>query len=96
MKEVLSVQSDINTLNREYELYIRDLRAEWLSRNRVNSNDVYEVMRPGQRAEVRSRIAEWARYITPLAEAWWKERGYGVSWPTDDSQPMQVYPLAAA
>ncbi len=31
--------------------------------------------------------------IGPVAEAWWKERGYGCVWPEDDSEPMKVYEL---
>ena len=96
MSQVTSIQSEVDALNAEYEVYVRKLRTEWLSQNRVDSNDVYEVMRPEQRAEVHQRIAQWGRYITPLAEAWWKERGYGVIWPEDDSKPMQVYRLGAA
>jgi hypothetical protein len=96
MSQVTSIQSEVDALNAEYEVYVRKLRTAWLSQNRVNSNDVYEVMRPEQRAEVHQRIAQWGRYITPLAEAWWKERGYGVIWPEDDSKPMQVYRLEAA
>ena len=93
MGQDVNVQAAVATLNKEYERYIRNLQAEWLSRNRVDSRDVYEVMRPHERAEVHNRIAEWGRYITPLAEAWWRERGYGVIWPDENSQPMQVYPL---
>ncbi len=96
MSQATSLQSEVDALNKEYEGYIRKLRTAWLSQNRINSNDVYEVMRPHQRAEVHQRIAQWGRYITPLAGAWWKERGYGVIWPDDDSQPMQVYKLDEA
>ena len=96
MNQITSAQSEVNILNGEYETYVRKLRAAWLSRNRIDSRDVYEVMRPEERAEVRNRIEQWSRYITPLAEAWWRERGYGVIWPADDSEPMQVYQLEAA
>jgi hypothetical protein len=96
MNQGISLQSEVDVLNGEYEVYIRTLRAAWLSQNRINSNDVYEVMRPHERAEVHQCIARWGRYVTPLAEAWWKERGYGVIWPDDDSQPMQVYKLDEA
>jgi len=45
---------------------------------------------------VHQRMAQWARYVTPFAEAWWKERGCGVKWPDDNSKPMQVFKLQTA
>ena len=83
-------QTEIDALNAEYRRYIDKIQVKWLAQNRVNSRDVYEVMRPAERAEVHQRITEWGTFITPLAEAWWKERGYGVIWPDDDSKPMRV------
>jgi hypothetical protein len=96
MEPGASAQAEFDNMNTEYRAYISKLRAEWLARYEVRSFEVYEVMRPEEQAEVHQRVAQWARYITPLAEAWWKERGYGVIWPTDDSKPMQVYMLDAA
>jgi hypothetical protein len=84
---------EIDALNVEYEAYIRGLRVDWLAQNRPQSKDVLEVMRPEERAKVDKCIDRWGRYITPLAEAWWEERGFGVVWPDDDSQPMKVYRL---
>lgn len=46
-----------------------------------------------EREEVQRRIRQWQMYITPFAEAWWKERGYEVFWPDDSSKPMQVRKL---
>ena len=46
LKEIVLTQSEINFLNAEYESYISRLRADWLAQNRINSKDVYEVMRP--------------------------------------------------
>ena len=83
-------QTEIDALNVEYQGYIHKIRVQWLARNRINSRDVYEVMRSAEQATVHQRIAQWSIHITPLAEAWWKERGYGVIWPDDDSKPMMV------
>jgi len=91
-----TTEAEVRALNTEYETYIRKLRAEWLAKNRPRSRDVYEVMRPEEQAEVHRCIARWQDYVTPLAEAWWKERGYGVVWPDDDSKPMRVYKLKVA
>ena len=96
MRKNVSVQVEVNDLNVEYEAYVRRLRVAWLRENRFDSKDVYEVMHPTEREKVHECIAQWKRYITPFAEAWWEERGYGVVWPEDDSNPMQVYKLKAA
>jgi hypothetical protein len=86
-------QAEVDDLNVEYKKYIEGLWARWIPENRVRSRDVFEVMRPEEQAKVR-RVADlWADYVTPFAEAWWKERGYGVIWPKDNSKPMQVYKL---
>ncbi len=96
MRKNASIQIEVNALNVEYEAYVRRLRMAWLRENRVDSKDVYEVMHPTEREKVHECIAQWRRYITSLAEAWWKDRGYGVVWPRDDSKPMRVYKLKAA
>ena len=90
---VPTTQTEVDALNAEYEAYIRPLRAEWIAQNRPVSRDVYEVRRPEEQAEVHRCIDRCQQYITPLAEAWWRERGFGVIWPDDDSKPMQVYRL---
>lgn len=93
MNQSTPVPTELNALNKEYRAYIDKLKADWLSRNRMRSGDVYETMRPEERHDVHRRIGAWTRYITPLAEAWWKERGYAVIWPEDDSKPMKVQKL---
>lgn len=95
MSEIASAQAEVDVLNAEYEVYVRELRREWFAKNqpRVDSGDVYEVMRPDDKARVRGCIDRWKKYITPIAETWWKERGYGVVWLDDDSKPMQLYRL---
>jgi len=87
---------EFDVLDQEYRAYIDKLKTEWLQHNRMRSQDVYEVMRPQEQAEVHRRMDQWKRYVTPLAEAWWKEHGYGVVWPDDDSKPIQVHKLKAA
>ena len=82
-----------DALNHAYTEYIEDLKRKWLSTNRMDSKDVYEVMRPEQQQEVKRRITEWSSYIAPLAEAWWKNHGFEVVWPEDNSHPMKVRKL---
>ena len=96
MNQEISSQAEFEALDKEYRAYIGTLQAAWLAQNRMHSKDVYEVMRPEMRAQVHQRIAQWGTYITPFAEAWWKARGYAVTWPVDDSKPMQVYKLEAS
>ncbi len=96
MNKATSEEAVVQALNEEYITYIERLRAAWLTENRVHSRDVYEVMRQEERDKVHACIARWAVYVTPFAEAWWKERGYGVSWPEDNSEPMKIFKLEAA
>ncbi len=92
-------QKKFNALSQKYRLFIQDLKSKWLVENRTRSrglgfgNDCYETMSPNQRKDVDNKIKQWGIYITPLAEAWWKERGYGVIWPDDDKENMKLYKL---
>ena len=96
MKRNTSEQAKVDALNAEYKAYVDRLRAKWTRQNRVDSNDVFEVMHPSEREEVYRVITRWAAYITPLAEAWWRRRGYGVIWPDDNSKPMKLCRLESA
>lgn len=88
--------TDPRILNEEFITYVEQLRREWLAKNRPHTINVWEVMHPFEREQVEQCRADWGKYITPLAEAWWRERGYGVMWPNDNSQPMKVYKLETA
>ena len=95
MTVVTSTQGLINSLNIEYKDYILKLKRDWSSQNKLpESKDVYEVMRKDDQQKVHQYITNWGSYVTPFAEAWWKERGFGVVWPDDNSEPMQVYKLS--
>jgi len=96
MGKKLSEQKEFEALNKEYLLYVTRLRRNWLRHNQVESKNVYEVMRPDERAKVEEKIPALAKYITPLTEAWWKQRGWGVIWPEGNSKTMQVYKLETA
>lgn len=78
-------------LNQQFCEYCNLLRTEWLKDNRSSSHNVYEVMNDKEKLEVDNIITRWKLYITPLAESWWKERGFGITWPEDDSKPVQIY-----
>ncbi len=81
-------------LDAEYRIYISELKTAWKHKNSPPQfRDVYEVLRPDQMEQLDDHIDLWARYVTPFAEQWWRERGYGVIWPEDDSKPMQLCKL---
>ncbi len=86
-------QEEVDLLTEDYVVYIRILKIEWFSKNRVATTHVYEVMSPEEREEVDRLISRWKEYITPLAESWWGKHGFGVVWPEDDSMPMKLYKL---
>lgn len=90
-------QPDLKTfesLCKEFEIYISELKTKWKGDNSPPQfKDVYEVLRPDQRKQVDDHINNWDRYVTPIAEDWWKERGYGVNWPDDTSKPVGYYRL---
>ena len=87
-------QIEFESLDAEYQPYIKKLRADWLFENKAPEfKEVYEVLHPDDRAKVDQHIVNCQNYIVPFAEAWWGERGYGVVWPDDDSKPMQLYKL---
>lgn len=92
-KEIVSPPA---ALRKEYWRYIEGLRRPWFAANRSRSKDVFEVMSKRDRAEVHDIMARWEQYISPLAEAWWKEHGYGIVWPDDNTKPEQYYKLEAA
>lgn len=82
------------SLCKEFKTYIHELKTKWDKDNRPSKfRDVYEVLRPDERKQIEDYIDRWARYITPIAEAWWKEHGYGVNWPDDNSKPVGYYRL---
>ncbi|MEK7462178.1 MAG: hypothetical protein AAB618_01230 [Patescibacteria group bacterium] len=93
MKMSTPEELDFPNLSKEYRVYIDNLKRKWLAKNRYDSRDVYEIMPAWERSKVQGRIRQWGDYITPLAEAWWGERGYRIEWPTDDSKPVRLFKL---
>lgn len=75
-----------NALHAEYEAHMRELKSQWMRQNNTirNHPDCYEVMRDRDRAEVHGVMRSYDAYITPIAEKWWKDRGWTIKWPTDD------------
>ncbi len=52
MKEDTPAQDEVNFLNAEYKTYIEREKSTWLSENRIDSRDVYEVMSPEDQKKV--------------------------------------------
>lgn len=87
-------QLRVDSLSEEYQTYINELKIAWKKKNKPPSfTDVYEILRQDQREQIDRYISDWAKYITPFAEAWWKKHGFGIIWPDDNSEPMQLYEL---
>ena len=93
MSRELSEEEKFQALCVEHQEYVKKLQSTWWGKNHVESRDVWEVMSQEERTKVHQKIAEWGRYITPLSEAWWKQRGWGTVWPDDDIQPVGHYKL---
>ena len=72
---------EFQKLHLEYKEFVIILRMSWTSQNRSSSDKPYELMSYKKRKEVDDIIMRWQEYITPLAEAWWKERGWTIHWP---------------
>ena len=86
-------QKEFEVLCKEHRKYIEEIRFRWLPNNQIESTRVYEIMYPHEQERVHQKISEWEKYITPISEAWWKERGYGVVWPENNTDPVGYYRL---
>lgn len=84
-------EAEFKALDIEYQKYIGELKAKWHREHPLHSRNVIEVWSEHEREQANHHIADYKYYITPIIEAWWKERGWGVIWPDDDSKPMQCY-----
>ena len=78
-------EQEFRTLHKQYEEYVRNERSAWLARAQLRFKNVYEVMSEAERRDVQQCMFEWEYYITPLAEAWWKERGWTIHWPSKNT-----------
>jgi hypothetical protein len=67
----------------QYEQFVKSERAKWRANN-PPPNELWELMSDREREVVYRLVDNWKNHITPLAEAWWKERGYIIHWPADD------------
>lgn len=89
-------QADVDILTEEFKDFIGDLRRKWLQENNDRSQGIgrlYEID-PEEQRRVKRVTARWAEHITPIAEEWWRQRGFGVIWSKDPSdEKCQVYLL---
>jgi hypothetical protein len=74
-------QAEFEKLHAEYRAFVLCERVAWLKQNPPPTNERYEVMSSRNQREVHGIITRWEVHITPLAEKWWKERGYTIHWP---------------
>ena len=90
-------QAKFEALHRTHREYIEGLQKEWLQENnhRPKAWRLYE-LDAEERQRVDGVIRNWEEYVTPLAEAWWRERGFGVRWPKKSSESCEYYKLKTA
>ena len=81
--------SEFRRLHARYADIITRLRIIWVAKNKPHSENVWEVMHDSEKREVELVIHMWDRYVTPLAEAWWKRRGYTIHWPENNNEPCR-------
>ena len=92
--ETPTTDAEVAILNEEYKTYIEGLKAKWLKENNHPPQQwtLYE-LDAKERARVDGVIHGWEQYVTPLAERWWRRRGFGIRWPEKSSDPCQIYKL---
>lgn len=92
-KDILT-QTDISALNKEYKKFIERVQKRWLRDNNRPTKEwrLYE-LDAEERRRVDGVIHGWEQYVTPVAERWWKRRGFGIRWPEKSSDPCQIYKL---
>ncbi len=84
-------------LEAEFIPHIEDVRRKWMQENnRIPMGAGLYELDPQEQNRVKWVIAAWERYITPIAEAWWRERGYEIIWPEQSSDPCTYRKLVAA
>ncbi len=86
-------KNEFLSLDTEYQEYIKRLKVEWHQQNPFHSRNVIEVWSNHEREQADQHIARWKCYVTPLAETWWKERGWGIIWPDNDAESTKVFKL---
>jgi len=87
-------QAEISVLNEEYKKFIERAQKRWLRDNNrpPKAWRLYE-LDAEERQRVDRVIRGWEHYVTPVAERWWKRRGFGICWPKKSSDPCQIYKL---
>lgn len=95
-------QAEIDALNGQYKVFIDRCRRQWLQKNNkppsfsmFGGGGLYE-LDPEERARVDRVIRNWGKHITPIAERWWRRRGFGIRWPDKSSDPCQFFKLETA
>lgn len=85
---------DEKQLNEEYQRYIAGERTRWIEARGIRTDTLAPLLSQEARNKIENLSHAWSEHITPLAEAWWNQRGYGVVWPEEHTRPMQVYKLS--
>jgi hypothetical protein len=85
------LEAQFHVLQAEYTEHMESLKHAWLRENNTMRGhpECYEVMRDKDRQQVHSVMRSYHSYITPIAEKWWKDHGWTIHWPKDNSDPCQ-------
>ena len=85
MANSVKLIQEFNELQEQYQTEMEKLKPQWLRKNNSFKNhpDCYEVMREHDRKDVDGVIKSFEAYMTPIAEEWWKKRGWKLHWPTE-------------
>jgi hypothetical protein len=92
---VTADQTTCNALKVDYEAYIEQLKMAWNKENPFDSDRVVQTWNASERERWNQHAARWAKYVTPLAEQWCKEKGYRIIWPDDNTQPTRFEKIAS-
>jgi hypothetical protein len=90
-------QAEFNALTAQFKSCVERLKSLWLRKyNRIPRGAGLYELDPEERQRADRVIAAWEKYITPLAERWWKKCGYEIVWPEHASDPCGYRKLQAA
>ena len=96
-RKALSGQDEVKALMPQFKRLIERLRTRWLQKNNhpPAGEGLYELDEQA-RKRVDGVIRRWEEIVTPIAERWWKHRGFGIKWPEKSSETCKIYKLQRA
>jgi hypothetical protein len=87
------VDRGTGSLEAEYKAYCEMLYKGWEHENPMPRHEKFPWNVDWVFDKAEEWTADWKAFITPLAEAWWRERGYRLIWPAYGRGPCDLKPL---